>query len=141
MAQLKRTVITLRIIGDDLIPDEISEMLCCIPTQAQTKGESLVGKVTGKVRIAEFGMWRLEASESEPENLDGQIEEILCKLSIDLDVWSEIGKRFEVDIFCGLFMGNGNEGLSLSPRTLSALGQRGIELGLDIYGPDCFYVD
>jgi len=44
--------------------------------------------------------------------------------------------RFEVDIFCGLFMGSSNEGLSLSPRTLSALGQCGIELGLDIYGPD-----
>ncbi len=30
-------------------------------------------------------------------------------------------------------MGSSNDGVSLSPRVLLALGQRGIELGLDIY--------
>lgn len=73
---------------------------------------------------------------SEPENLDGQIEEILGKLTDNLVVWSKISEQFEVDFFCGLFMGGSNEGLSLSPRTLAALGERGIELGLDIYAPD-----
>lgn len=33
-------------------------------------------------------------------------------------------------------MGSSNDGVSLSPRTLLALGERGIELGLDIYEAD-----
>ena len=136
MAHLERTVVTLRISGDTLMPDEISRLLGSPPTKAQTKGESLVGKVTGNVRVSKFGMWRLETSDCEPENLDGQIKEIFGKLSDDLDVWSKICSRFKVDMFCGLFMGSSNEGLSLSPQTLVALGQRGIKLDLDIYGPD-----
>jgi DNA-binding NtrC family response regulator len=36
----------------------------------------------------------------------------------------------------GLFMGSGNEGLSISSKTLAALGLRSIELSLDIYSID-----
>ena len=111
-------------------------MLGCFPNYSQTKGEELIGKKTGIKRIAKLGMWRLSAEESKPENLDVQISEILSKLTGDLEVWSRIGERFEMDFFCGLFMGVSNEGLSLSPQTLSAIGLRGIELDLDIYGPD-----
>ncbi len=135
MAQVERSVVSLRIMGDALIPEQITNMLGHPPTHAQTKGQTLVGK-TGIARIADFGMWRLHAEDSEPENLDGQIKEILDKLTANLDVWQKIGEQFRVDFFCGLFMQERNEGLSLSPQTLSAVGLRGIELGLDIYGPD-----
>ena len=33
-------------------------------------------------------------------------------------------------------MGGTNEGVTISATTLKALGERGIELALDIYGPD-----
>lgn len=33
-------------------------------------------------------------------------------------------------------MGSGNEGLSISAETMFSLAQRGIQLELDIYGPD-----
>ncbi len=136
MAQLERSVVSLRIMGDSLIPEEITTMLGHPPTYAQTKGETLIGKKTGIIRIAQFGMWRLDVEASKPENLDGQIGEILGKLTADLEIWSKMEKQFEMDFFCGLFMGKSNEGLSLSPQTLAAMGLRGIELGLDIYGPD-----
>lgn len=74
-------------------------------------------------------------TESSPEDLDGQIAELLSKLTPDLDMWARIGARFEVDLFCGLFMSNDNQGLSLSVTSLDALSRRGIELSLDIYGP------
>jgi hypothetical protein len=38
--------------------------------------------------------------------------------------------------FCGLFLDEMNEGISLSPDTLAAIGSRGLSSGLDIYGPD-----
>jgi hypothetical protein len=137
MATVKRSRATLRICGDALEPDVITRVLGHGPTSAQTKGESLVGKKTGQVRIARSGMWRLDAAVREPADLDAQVEEILAKLVPDLDVWKSLTSEFRADLFCGLFMDRSNEGLSLSPETLAALGCRGIELGLDIYdGPD-----
>ncbi|GAA5484837.1 DUF4279 domain-containing protein [Haloferula sargassicola] len=135
MACISRSAATLRIIGDDLIPDEITRLLGASPTQAQTKGDKIVGKKTGNVRIARFGMWRLEASDCEPGDLDDQIRLICGQLTDDLAVWESFASRYKMDLFCGLFMECGNEGISLSPAALFALGSRGIELDLDIYDP------
>jgi len=129
MAQLHRSVVTLRILGDDLDPAEISALLGGTPTASRRKGDVF------KHRTAKFGLWRLSASDREPENLDAQIEEILDKLSPSLDVWRSIAARYKIDLFCGLFMHESNEGLYISPASLAALGQRGILLGLDIYSP------
>lgn len=136
MAHLSRSKATLRIAGDDLDPEEISRQLGCKPTTAQRKGEAIVHRKTGHTRIALFGQWRLEAAPREPEDIDGQISEILGQLSDDPEIWRSIGQRYKVDLFCGLFMKTGNEGLSLSPSSLHALGVRQIEIGFDIYGPD-----
>lgn len=135
MAQLHQSVATLRIQGGDLDPTEITAALGCEPTEGQRKGDVMVGRNTGIERIAKFGMWRLKASDREPEGLDGQIAELLGRLTPSLDVWKSIGARYRLDLFCGLFMQLTNEGLTLSPGSLAALGERGIELGLDIYSP------
>ncbi len=136
MAQLQKSIVTLRISGDDLVPDEMTRLLGAAPTHAQTKGERIVGRKTGHVRIAKRGMWRLRASDREPEDMDGQIHEILSRLTSDLAVWRDITKKHHADLFCGLFMRAGNEGLTISAQSLAALGARGIEMSLDIYGGD-----
>ncbi|MDD5262333.1 MAG: DUF4279 domain-containing protein [Methylacidiphilales bacterium] len=136
MARLHKSIVTLRIAGDLLVPDEITRLLGVSPTNSQTKGQELIGLKTGKVRIAKSGMWRLCASDREPEDMDDQINEILSRMTTDLAVWRNITERFEVDLFCGLFMGSGNEGLTISSQSLAALGMRGIEIGLDIYAGD-----
>ncbi len=136
MAQVQRSAATLRISGDDLQPAEITRLLGCEPSAAQTKGEQIIGRNTGSARIASTGMWRLVASKREPEDLDGQIAELLSKLTDDLNVWGSIAQTYQLDLFCGLFMGGSNEGLSISPESMAALGLRHIQLGLDIYGGD-----
>jgi|SRR6266567_5423665 len=133
MAHVQRSVVTLRIGGDDLIPDEITRLLGATPTHTQVKGEKIVGKKTGHVRIAKRGMWRLCAADREPEDMDGQIQEILSQTTGDLAVWRGIAEKHEIDLFCGLFLGGSNEGMTLSAQSLAALGERGIEIGLDIY--------
>jgi hypothetical protein len=82
---MQRSKATLRIAGDDLVPAEVSSLLGCAPTTAQRKGEVLIGKNTGVARIARTGMWRLQSADHEPENLDGQVEEILTKLTADFE--------------------------------------------------------
>jgi hypothetical protein len=133
---MRRSIATLRVVGDDLVPEQVSTLLGCPPTTAHKKGEALFDEQTGAERIARIGMWRLKGSNREPENLDGQIEEILGKVTADLERWTALTTRFRVDLFCGLFMGGGNEGLGVSSGSLFALGRRGIELAIDVYGPE-----
>jgi len=132
MAAFDHSLVTLRFFGSDLLPDEITALLGATPTASYHKGQELKGSQSGVVRVARTGGWRLDAERREPEDLEVQIFEILDQLTSDLAIWNSL-ERFRPDLFCGLFMGSSNDGVSLSPRVLLALGQRGIELGLDIY--------
>ena len=133
MAQVQRSVATLRIIGDNLDPAEITRLLGCAPDAAQTRGEEIAGRNISSVRIARMGMWQLSVTDREPEDLNAQIRDLLSKLTDDLAMWTSIAERYRVDLFCGLFIREGNEGLSITSESLAALGLRRIELGLDIY--------
>ena len=77
-----------------------------------------------------------ERRTSHPRDLDSQIAELLAGMTDDLAVWQRLTSVYHADIFCGLFLEQENEGISLSPTTLQLLGERGIELALDIYAPD-----
>jgi hypothetical protein len=136
MPALDHTAASLRIIGDDLDPLEITRLLGHEPTSTERKGQEIVGKSTGKVRVARTGAWRLEARARAPGDLDAQIGEILSKLSSDLGVWQKLAERFRVDLFCGLFLSGSTGGEVVSAESMAALGNRRIELGLDIYGGD-----
>lgn len=133
MAQLHRSKATLRIAGDALVPNDISAALGHAADKTQVKGQEFVNRTTGNVRVARFGMWRLAAPDSEPGDLDAQVKNILGKLTSDMSVWRRLAAEFDIDLFCGLFMQKDNEGLSLSAESLAMLGERGIELALDIY--------
>ncbi|MES2885956.1 MAG: DUF4279 domain-containing protein [Pseudomonadota bacterium] len=78
----------------------------------------------------------LDATDTEPENLDAQVLELITKLSADMAQWKAISSKFRVDLFCGWFMETSSEGTSLSHDTLRSLGERGIELSLCIYSAD-----
>ena len=131
---MDHTAASLRIMGDDLDPLEITLLLGHEPSSAERKGQEIVGKSTGRVREARTGSWRLEARARAPGDLDAQIGEILSKLSSDLGTWQKLAERFRMDLFCGLFLNGGTGGEVVSAKSMAALGSRGIELGLDIYG-------
>jgi hypothetical protein len=135
MSVIEQSIVTLRVSGDALVPSEITRLLGASATSAETKGDETIGQRTGKRRIAKSGMWSLCAADREPEAIDAQIQELLTQLTPDLSVWHQIAGAYQVDLFCGLFMGGSNDGLILSPESLLALGQRHIELQLDIYAP------
>jgi len=128
MAHIRQSATALRIIGDDLIPDEVSALLGTSPTYAVVKGETgkhIVGPKVDNVRVARSGMWRLDASDREPEDMNSQIQEILSRMTDDLSVWRGITKRFHVELFCGLWLTGSESGMTLSPKSLAALGERG----------------
>jgi hypothetical protein len=95
MASLDHTAASLRIFGDDLDPEELTRLLGHEPSVSELKGQEIVGKTTGNIRVARTGSWRLHASRQAPGDLDAQIEELLSKLSSDLSVWRGVSERFE----------------------------------------------
>jgi hypothetical protein len=124
--------------GDDLNPREVTKILGITPTKAWAKGETgkhIVGPKIGDVRTAKTGMWQLCASDRKPEDIDGQIREIFNQISADVAVWQSITKKYHVNLSCGLFMSETNDGLSISPQSMAILAERGIELWFDIYAP------
>lgn len=124
---------SLRVGGDDLIPSEITELFNCEPTQAQTRGQTFTSNKPDYKRVAKFGLWQLSAKDCEPMNLDSQIVEIFQQLPRDLEIWKQLNARFELDIFCGLFMSKSNDVVAIAPEPMQLLSSRGVALKLDIY--------
>ncbi|MDQ1835561.1 DUF4279 domain-containing protein [Massilia scottii] len=132
MGNFDRSAACLRLFGDDLDPEGISARLGCRPSVAEIRGE-VIRYPSGRERTAGCGQWRLETDRRQPEDLVGQIEWLLGQVTEDLDVWKRLGETCEIDIFCGLFMASGNDGVSLPPSIMLMLGQRGIALDVDVY--------
>jgi len=81
-------------------------------------------------------MWSLVCADSEPEAFDQQIQSLLARLTPDLQVWQSLAAEYRVDLFCGYFMSDSNQGFTLSATTVSALAARQLEIGFDIYSTE-----
>ena len=78
MAIVSESKTTLRIFGDSLDPDEVSQLLGGTPTLSERKGDTITKK--SSTLIAKTGRWHLKAEpwSVSPANIDGQIAEILA---------------------------------------------------------------
>ena len=127
MASLDSTLASLRIFGVDLDPAEITKFLGK-PDFSQRKGD-----VRRSGHIVQSGSWSKRAPKASPGGLDGQVRGLLEDTPSDPELWKELNSKYSVDIFCSLCLEGTNEGLEISPETLSLLSDRGIKLGLDVY--------
>lgn len=132
MGKLNETVASLRFFGDELDPDVLTRRLGSAPTKGAKKGGVWHTK-NGTEKIAKSGLWILNCVARSPGDLDAQVAELFANLSTDLSVWADLSDRYEADLFCGLFLEDTNEGISLQPSTLKAVGERGLILDLNIY--------
>jgi hypothetical protein len=123
------TSVTLRLFGDDLDPDAVSQRLGSTPTLARRKGDSIPD---GK-RVAETGSWLLSSERQSKNTLEHQIEALFTRLSDDMAVWRDLADSYHVDLFCGLWSNEWNRGLELSPKIVAAIAERGLRVGFDIY--------
>jgi hypothetical protein len=136
MAVVRDTVAAIRINGDDLVPAEVTTLLGADPTGSHAKGDAKTFSPSGATYPPwRSGNWHLSSEHSESGDLDGQICDLLSRVTSDLAIWRQLKERFEVDMHCGLFMALPNEVCVLSAETLRALGDRGIKLFLELYDP------
>ncbi|WP_428391378.1 DUF4279 domain-containing protein [Lichenicoccus sp.] len=117
--------------GDDLEPDALTAALNCQPSRTTRKGDP-----QNSERVWRTGSWLLRTDTSCDGDLDNQITTLLDLCTSDLAVWSHLCSRYKGRLFCGLFLSNDNQGLSLEAHTLARIGTRGLRLDLDIYGAE-----
>src|SRR5262249_12700757 len=133
LAGISRSRASLRFFGDDLVPEEITAALGASPTEAHRKGEQIVRQAT--TRLARTGSCRRVSSLPTEADLERHIASALEGLTSDLTVWAALVKRFDADVFCGVFLEHTNEGFELSPAITRVLAERGLVVGFDVYGP------
>lgn len=127
--------ICLRITGDELVPEEITALMGCSPSEAEQKGMPVLRGDGSFMRMARSGGWRLKIKPEDTDERDcGEaMLDMLNQLPADPEMWEQLSARFSIDFFVGLSMTSGNKGLVLTPQVMSALATRGIEAGFDIY--------
>jgi hypothetical protein len=126
---------TLILQGDSLEPEEVTRKLGAEPTFSGRIGGARQRHASGPIAPLHTGLWRLSADRSSPADLDSQVQGILDKVTSDYAIWSDLRAQFDINMFVGLFMASGNEGLRVSDATVAKLAARRIALDFDIYEP------
>jgi len=88
---------TLRIHGDDLPLEEISERLRVQPTHLHRKGDRRGDKSPGYLDDA----WHFKPSIPETEPLEHHIEALWQVVRPNVGYLKALKQRFKVDVFCG----------------------------------------
>jgi hypothetical protein len=118
MSHISRSTASICLIGTELNPEHVTQLLGCMPSSTAKTGEKIF-KSDGKERIITKGFWRLEYGDSDEIILEEKFELLLGKLTDKLEVWQEITSKLDVaEIFCGLFIDKFNEGFTLSQSIL-----------------------
>jgi len=132
---VSRLSVSVRVASETLDPEAITRLMRVEPKFAAKKGakrESGGRTVTQRIGIWTYGLTENSSSEWE---LDDAIVALLNRLPDDLNIWRDLARTHQMDVFCGLFMGSDNQGTVLQSETLRSLANRGLSLDLDIYGP------
>ena len=125
--------VCLRFFGDDLDPDEVSQLLGSSPTGSERLGDIIPSRI--RSRTARTGSWRL-ATEQSADDIEEQLVGLFGRLAADLTVWQSLTTRFEADVFCGVFHARQAHHVVFSPRLHRLLADRNLPLILDIYASD-----
>ncbi len=127
----EESTVSLRIFGDDLDPDELTQLLNCQPTKAYRKGH--VVTTTMSPRTVRTGQWFLSVEKNRLQTLEEQIAELFEKLPDDLEIWKKVNKRFHASIYCGAWLKGWNRDVWFSAELLKKMADRELLIGLAIY--------
>jgi hypothetical protein len=136
-----RCKVTLRVAGEGMDPGGITSQMKLEPTFALSPGRAIRASDGTVRRVDPVGRWHFTVDSDEVEELrrwpsdivEDLIRVLFDRLPADPAFWKELAERYRVDLFCGLFLYRGNRGFCLSPEICKLLGERGIEIGFDIY--------
>jgi hypothetical protein len=130
---MHRYTVELRIVGQNLNPDEVTRVLGLVPTRVARKGEP---KVEGATSTWMENMWGFEVlppGKDDWPSLGDGIQALLHTIGPIRDRLHAYSTGNELYLWCGHFTSSFDGGPSLSPTLLKSLGDFGVQLVLDTY--------
>ena len=124
---------SLRIMGDDLEPPTITELVGCDPTKSHRKGDTR--KSRDKLINERIGLWLLESDLPRTAAIEGKVRDILAKVSADTTVWQGLATKFRCALWISIFLEDLNHGFSLDAALVQEIAAHGWHLDFDIYSP------
>lgn len=129
--EIDRVKISLRVAGDDLDPDEVTEVMGVEPTFAARKGEMV--DVLGGLRKQPTGLWVLDLGDSPEWELADGISTLLDRMPDAPELWADLADRYKIDLFCGAFLRATNRGFELPKELIRRMADRRLVFSVDIY--------
>jgi len=125
--------VCLRVLGDELDPQEITAILGLEPTRGGRKGEPIV-RPNGEIsRHRRIGAWLLDLHPTTETTVDEALTALIGQLPPDPEVWQSLAQRFEIDLICDIKVRGVNQGFVFPSHLLKTVAEMGIPLGVDIF--------
>ena len=132
--QMVSTKASFRIMGKDLDPSEVTNLLHMHPDQSHRCGDPNISQSGRRYTDYTEGLWALHSSVDETYAIDAHLEALVTKLWQHRDLLQEFSKRgYKIDIYVGIFGIDDNMGFVLKNTLLMRAMQLGVDLDLDIY--------
>lgn len=123
--------VALRIRGDALDPEFLTQQFGVAPSFSARKGETVVQH--GRERVQETGVWDYQLDVPPATELGGVIARLLEVFPEDSTLWGELTSAYRADVLCGIFLHGDDQSTVVEPEVLAALGRRGLTLMLDFH--------
>ena len=119
---------TLRIHGDGLPFEEISQRLCVQPTRLHRKGE----RRTPTSPCYRDDAWHFQSQLPETEPLERHIEAIWNVVRSEVEYLKSLKERFKVDVFCGYRSNCDHAGFEVSHTCLELFTALEVPFGVSV---------
>jgi hypothetical protein len=130
---------TLRLRGDGLDPEFITQQLGVAPTVSARRGEPPEGRGAGGPddddEPAPTGLWAYELSAPEGTELGDAVDMLLARVPNDAALWEELAEAYEADVHCVVDLGAADAGphaLRVDAEVLQRLARLRLALTLDV---------
>ena len=119
---------SLRLRGDTLDPEFLTQQLGVAPTLAARQGDAIAGS-RGRVRDSGIWLYRLDAPPG--TELGEVVSMLLAPFPDDSTLWEELTSTYAADVRCELFLEGEAQGTAIDAEVLQRLGRLGLPLTLD----------
>ena len=125
--------VALRVRGDTLDPDFLTQQLGVAPTFSARKGDEGSDGDAG-VR-QDTGIWTYRMPLSVETELGGVIEQLLAVFPGDATLWEELTSTWTTDVCCSVYLQREHQRTLLDAEVLAALGRRGLAVHVELHAP------
>jgi hypothetical protein len=129
--------VSLRLLGDNLDPVRIEELIGLRPTTIGLKGQKRSGKQGREYAPYETNVWVYRHLSADTSSFEDQLRALFALLGPKRSALKAACSTpgIEGDVFLGFSSGDGQGGDIISPEILALIADTGLSLTLDLYPP------